>query len=363
MEKSNRIKILAISAVCLVCVLGIVLLLNYANGGDDIADNSEKMEKIVTQQSTEGNATEEPETEEPETEVSAVDENGMLTVGDTKFKCGYEASVDDKSVKISKKDKDVLSKYVILIDESKNRIVASKNAKKRISPASMTKILTVLVAAEQLEKNKDLSLDDTFKLTLDITDYAYINGCSVAGFKKNEKVKVKDLFYGTILPSGGDAAVALATYVAGSHEKFVDLMNEKLEELGLSDTAHFTNCVGLYDEDHYCTVYDMAMILKAAAENDFARDVLSTHVYKTTKTKKHKKGLTLSNLFLRRIEDRDTNGTVMCAKTGFVNQSGCCAASYQISNDGTPYICVTGNTYSSWRVIDDHVAIYSKFTK
>ena len=63
-------------------------------------------------------------------------------------------------------------------------------------------------------------------------------------------------------------------------------MNDKLEELGLADTAHFTNCVGLYDEDHYCSVYDMAMILKAAVQNDFARDVLSTHVYTTTKNKK-----------------------------------------------------------------------------
>lgn len=80
----------------------------------------------------------------------------------------------------------------------------------------MTKVLTVLVAAEHLE---DLGqLDDIFTITLEITDYGYVNDCSSAGFSKDEKVTVRDLFYGTVLPSGADAAVALATYIAGDQE-------------------------------------------------------------------------------------------------------------------------------------------------
>ena len=110
-------------------------------------------------------------------------------------------------------------------------------------------------------------------------------------------------------------------------DAFVDMMNEKLAELGLSDTAHFTNCVGLYDENHYCSIYDMAMILKAAVENDLAREVLTAHTYTTSATEQHPEGITISNWFLRRIEDKDTKGTVVCAKTGFVAQSGNCAAS------------------------------------
>ena len=100
----------------------------------------------------------------------------------------------------------------------------------------------LLVAAEHIE-----NLDDTVTITIDITDYCYVNDCSVVGFALDEVVPVRELLYGTILPSGADAALALAKYVAGSQEAFVALMNEKLEELGLSDTAHFTNCVGLYD--------------------------------------------------------------------------------------------------------------------
>lgn len=253
---------------------------------------------------------------------------------------------------------EVISSHAILIDESTDTIVASKGAQERISPASMTKVLTILVAAEQIAEE---NLDDTFTMTLEITDYSYINDCSNVGFLDGEKVAVRDLFYGTILPSGGDAAVGLATYVAGSHEAFVDMMNEKLEELGLSDSAHFTNCVGLYDENHYCTVYDMAVIMKAAIENELCREVLAAHSYTTTPTTEHPEGITISNWFLRRIEDKDTGGEVLCAKTGYVAESGNCAVSYGTFEEGKTYICVTAGSTSSWRCIYDHVEIYTRY--
>lgn len=294
----------------------------------------------------------------PAEEIPAdiVEEESYITVGDVTFKAGYDAEATLNTVNIG--DTDVNSSYAILVDASTGEIVAQKDAKTIISPASMTKILTVLVAAEHVT-----DLDDTFTMTLEITDYAYVNDCSSVGFLNDETVTVRDLFYGTILPSGGDAAVALATYVAGSQEAFVDLMNAKLEELGLSETAHFTNCVGLYDKEHYCSVYDMAMILKAAVENDLCREVLGTRVYTTTATTQHPEGITISNWFIRRIEDKDTGGKVLGAKTGFVNQSGSCAASYEVSDGGTPYICVTAQAYSSWRCIYDHVAMYKLYAK
>ncbi len=252
-------------------------------------------------------------------------------------------------------NENVLSTNVILIDEDADTIIASRGAKERISPASMTKVLTVLVAAEHIEEEK---LDDTFAITLEFTDYAYVNDCSTAGFLKDEEVTVRDLFYGTILPSGGEAAVALATYTAGSHEAFVELMNEKLEELGLSDSAQFTNSVGLYDEAHYCTVYDMAVIMKAALQNELCRDVLTSRTYTTVPTQQHPEGILLSNWFLRRIEDKETGGKVIGAKTGFVAQSQSCAVSYGIF-DNIPYICVTTGSSSSWNCINDHVEIYN----
>lgn len=269
----------------------------------------------------------------------------------------YEFARTEKTVGIYSEEVD--SPYAILVDASMDTIVASKNATERISPASMTKVLTVLVAAEHVTKEQ---LDDTFTMTLEITDYAYVNDCSSVGFLDQENVTVRDLFYGTILPSGGDAAVGLATYVAGSHEAFVDMMNEKLEELGLSDTAHFTNCVGLYDKEHYCSVYDMAVIMKAAMENEMCREFLTTRTYTTVPTEQHPEGITVSNWFIRRIEDRDTGGAVIGAKTGYVVQSKSCAVSYGTFAEEKPYICVTAGAYSSWRCIDDHAEIYSKYT-
>lgn len=252
---------------------------------------------------------------------------------------------------------DLPSAYAILVDLDNETILAEKEARTVISPASMTKILTLLVAAEHVT-----DLDDTFTMTIDITDYCYVNGCSVVGLDVGETVTIRELLYGTILPSGADAALGLATYVAGSHEAFVELMNEKLEELGLSETAHFTNCVGLYDPEHVCTVYDMAMILKAAMDNELCRQVLDARTYETVPTEAHPDGQVLSNWFLRRIEDKDTGGLdVIAAKTGYVSQSGNCAASCAQTADGSRYICVTGNAYSSWQAIYDHAALYKTY--
>ena len=267
----------------------------------------------------------------------------------------YSAAATDQTQPLGS---EIGSENALLIDLDNDVILAQKAAKTIISPASMTKVLTILVAAEQLS---EAQLDDTFTITLDITDYSYVNDCSNAGFLENEVVTVRDLFYGTILPSGGDAALGLAVYVAGSHEAFVDLMNQKLQNLGLSETAHFTNCVGLYNSDHYCTIYDMAMIMEAAIENDLCREVLGTRIYTTSSTTQHPEGITLSNWFIRRIEDKDTGGKVLGAKTGFVNDSGSCAVSYAQDHAGKNYLCVTAHASSSWKCIYDHVAIYKKF--
>ena len=248
---------------------------------------------------------------------------------------------------------EVGSTYGVLIDMDTGTVVAGREADTVTNPASMTKILTVLVAAEHVTNPDDLVV-----MSQETMDYIYKNDCSTAGFALGEAVPVRDLFYGTALPSGADAALSLAEYVAGSQEAFVALMNQKVQELGLAGTAHFSNCIGLYSEENHCTVKDMAMILKAAVENDFAREILSAHTWTTTATPEHPEGIILSNWFLRRIEDKEFHGTVMSAKTGYVKQSGSCAASWEVSDSGKNYICVTGNAHSSWRCIYDHVAIY-----
>lgn len=246
------------------------------------------------------------------------------------------------------------SLYAVILDVENNTVIAEKDAHAVISPASMTKVLTLLVAAERVENP-----DDPFTMTIDITDYAYVNDCSVVGLMVGETVSVRELMYGTILPSGADAALGLAVYVAGSHEAFVDLMNEKLEELGLSETAHFTNCVGLYDDAHKCTVYDMAIIMKAAMENELCREILDARTFETLPTADHPEGQILSNWFLRRIEDKDTGDIeVIGGKTGYVTESGSCAVSAGEDAQGNLFIIATGDAEGSWKCIYDHVALY-----
>ena len=267
----------------------------------------------------------------------------------------YTAQATDTTTSV---DDEVQSTNGIFIDLATGNILFDRDSHTRINPASMTKVLTVLVAAEHVT-----DWSDTFEITPEITNYSYVHDCSAVGFSNNEVVTVEDLFYGTVLCSGGDATLGLATYVAGSQEAFVDMMNEKLKELGLSDTAHFTNCVGLYDENHYCTVYDIAMILEAAIDNPQCREVLSTKKYTTSSTPEHPEGIQISNWFLRRIEDKDTGGEVICGKTGFVAQSGSCAVSYGKDAAGNEYICATVNAHSGWRCIYDHVELYKRFAK
>lgn len=121
------------------------------------------------------------------------------------------------------------------------------------------------------------------------------------------------------------------------------------------------NCVGLYDANHYSTVYDMAIIMKTAMQNELCREFLSLHTYTTTPTPEHPEGIEISNWFLRKIEDKDTAGEVFAAKTGYVVESKNCAVSYQINENGETYICATTGSTSSWRCIYDHVEIYNRY--
>ncbi len=354
-RKKEIIFHLSLIGICFILIVGSIISITVKIHKNK--QKSEAVEEIASQSQVEEPAViVETKVDEPEPVVEE-ETNPFLKASEdaAAFFAGYSANISDNVSYISSEN--VLSTYALLVNLDTGDVIANKSGTERINPASMTKILTLLVAAENIA-----DLDDTFEMTQAIGDFVYKNDCSAVGFQVGERVSVKDMLYGTILPSGGDAAMCLAEYIAGSQEAFVDLMNEKLKELGLSDTAHFTNCIGIYNEDHYCTLLDMAMILKAAEENSLCHEILNARTYTTSNTLEHPDGITVSNWFMRRIEDKDTHGEVVGAKTGFVVQSGCCGASYQISNDGTHYICVTADAWSSWRCIYDHVEIYDVYT-
>ncbi|MBR1523428.1 MAG: D-alanyl-D-alanine carboxypeptidase [Lachnospiraceae bacterium] len=293
-------------------------------------------------------------TELSDEELEAIEEAEALaaTTGAGPLELNTTADQDTKSI-IS----DVDSGYAILVSLSENRVLAERQSHVKMYPASMTKVLTVLVASEHL--GGEQHLDDIFTMTQAIEGFAYENGCSNVGFSVGERIRVEDMFYGTILPSGADAAMGLAEYTAGDQETFVGMMNQKLEELGISDTTHFTNCIGIYDDDHYSTAADMAVIMNAAVNDPLCLKVLSQHTYTTTSTSYHPGGIQVSNWFLRRIEDKQETGVVISGKTGFVNESLNCAVSYATDDEGKGYICCTGYAHGGWKAIYDHVRIYT----
>lgn len=253
---------------------------------------------------------------------------------------------------------EVNANFAILVDADAGLVVAEKNGSAKMYPASMTKVMTLLVACEHIT-----DLNEKLEITQDIVDYVKKEGASNCGFKAGEQVTMLDLLYGLILPSGADAALALVRRIAGSEEQFVALMNQKAQQLGISATTHFTNCTGLYNDNHYSTAEDMAIIMRAAAQNSVAATILTTRSYTTQANNKRSTGLSFSNLFLKRIDTQTTGGQVNFAKTGYVAKAGNCAVSYFTAASGRHYICVTGKTSGAWNVVSAHAALYSQYAK
>ena len=247
----------------------------------------------------------------------------------------------------------------IIVNTATHEVVAARSANERFYPASTTKIMTLLVAAENIT-----NFNDTFTMTLDITDPLFEAEASVAGFLSGEAVSMTDLLYGTILPSGADAAVGLAVKIAGSEAAFAKLMNKKAKELGLENT-HFVNVTGLFDENHYSSPYDMAIILETALKYPLCKKILSTYQYTTRSTPQHPDGIPLSaTLFDYMYGTEPETATVLGGKTGFVNESGYCIATYGSNNTtGNEYIVVTFKNSSRWPAIHGQIDLYKQFAE
>lgn len=248
---------------------------------------------------------------------------------------------------------------VIVIRKSDNKIIAQRNPHKVIHPASTLKIMTLLTAVDYIT-----DYNDTFTMSLKITDPLFIEKASMAGFLRDESITMTDLIYGMILPSGAEAAMGLAVKIAGSEEAFVELMNQKAKRMGL-ENSHFANVTGLHHEENYSTAYDMAVIIDHAYQNEFCRKVLSTFKYTTSETEQNPKGIELkSTLFSHMYGTEPETATILGGKTGFVNEAGYCIASFGQNLDKTEdYIVVTMGNSSIWPAIRGQIELYKQFAK
>ncbi|MDW5300560.1 MAG: D-alanyl-D-alanine carboxypeptidase family protein [Sedimentibacter sp.] len=249
----------------------------------------------------------------------------------------------------------ILSDTAILIDAKTGTLLAEKNADQKMYPASLTKIMTAILAIEMGNLSDVLTVDED-------TPYE-IEGSHIA-LEPGEILTLKDLLYALMLPSANDAASAIAKHYGGSTEKFVNLMNEKAKELGAYNT-HFANPHGLHDENHYTTAADLALITKYAMTNETFKKIVSTVKYEiqTTNKKSEVRYFTTLNKLLYNTSSNQiyVNGVYISpfyeyatgAKTGYTPEAGNCLVA-TATKDGTDLIAVTMHGVSLEMYQDAH---------
>lgn len=227
----------------------------------------------------------------------------------------------------------------ILMDSKTGRVLEGKNINSEMLIASITKIMTSIIAIESGKLNDEVLVDDTILK-------AYGSGIYI---EVGEKIKLRDLLYGLMLRSGNDAALMIAKYVSGDVDKFVDAMNDKAHDIGMNNSK-FVNPSGLDEDDggNYSTAYDMAILTRYAMNNVVYREIVSTKTYKIKTNKKvyvWKNKNKLLNL------DYVTGG-----KTGFTERARRTLVS-TASKDDIDLIVVTLNDSDDWNT---HKSLYDK---
>ena len=203
----------------------------------------------------------------------------------------------------------------ILIEANSGKIIYEKNKDRRVSVASMTKMVAQIIILEDIENGK-IHWNDKVNVSKNASDM----GGSQIYLEAGEEMSVEDLMKGISVASGNDATVAMAEYISGSEKKFVDRMNKKVKELGLKNT-HFVNCTGLDEENHYSSSYDMAMIARELVINH--KEILRfSSIYEDylRENTDHKFWLVNTNKLISQYKGTDG------LKTGHTDNAGYCLA-------------------------------------
>ncbi|MFE8697347.1 D-alanyl-D-alanine carboxypeptidase family protein [Cytobacillus sp. FJAT-53684] len=253
---------------------------------------------------------------------------------------------------------DLHSQNAILLKLDDHNILMEKHSEEIIFPASLTKIMTVIVAIENIpDLQKRIILPE--KIFSDL----YAANASMAGFLPNEKAAAIDLLYGAMLPSGAEATIGLANEVAGSEKEFVQLMNKKANQLGMKD-SHFTNATGLHHPDHYSSVKDISVLVEYALNNKTFRTIFTAEKYSTSPTNLHPNGITFKSSMFKNIDSANLmGGEIIGGKTGYTEQAGLCLASIAEIN-GQEYLLITaganGSHHTEQYNIIDAFAVYKQ---
>ena len=232
------------------------------------------------------------------------------------------------------------AKSAVVIDSATGSVMYGQNARERLPMASTTKIMTAIIAIEHGGLDQEFTVD---------SEAIKVEGSSM-GLQEGDRVTMRTLVCGMLLPSGNDAANAAAVRIAGSVDGFVELMNKRAAELGLEDT-HFVTPSGLDDntDEHYSTAFDMAKLAAYAMRSDEFRAICSQRSIKVSfGDPPYERWLTNTNKLLDSCEG------IVGVKTGFTDKARRCLVS-ACERKGARLICVTLNDPDDWR---DHAALY-----
>ena len=229
---------------------------------------------------------------------------------------------------------EINSPVALLIESETGTILYEKKAFDKMYPASTTKIMTAILALENCDLNDiaTVSRDAIMSVPIDYTN---------ANLKVGEELTIKDLLYAFLIPSANDCGYVLAEHIAGSTEKFAEMMNLKATELGCKNT-NFTNPSGIHDENHYSTAYDLALIGRYAMKNETFREIVSTPSYNLPATNKYDstdRRFVSTNFLIRESQTKYYYEYATGVKTGFTDEAGDCVVA-SAKKDGIEYIAV-----------------------
>lgn len=333
----NRLQQKGILAIALFFLTGIVLTGcgSKQNSLMEYRPQLPEAEPVQTAAPSEEGTTNDSQTGE-ETENTPQIEDNRITNYSLEYLSQDVCVIPKKSQSAKNSDSVMTAGASLIVNDTTDEMLFSRNIYKKMYPASITKIVTALVTL------KYANLDDMVTVShnaANITEY----GATLCGFKEGDKIKLKRLLYSLLVHSGNDAGIAIAEHVAGSEAAFAEMMNQEMKNLGASDT-HFTNSHGLHDEQHYTTAYDLYLVFHELLQYDTFLDIINRSTYKAKYKGADGKSKTLNfqstDRYLIGRASAPNGIKVIGGKTGTTSAAGSCLILYSQDKAGQEYVSV-----------------------
>lgn len=258
----------------------------------------------------------------------------------------------------------IKSTNAVFLDVNNMTVTASRLADERTYPASLTKVMTLIVVVENLRGES--SLEDTITVSEEAFKEMQKAGASGAGLEPGEILSVESMIYALMLKSDGIAACELAKYISGSEEEFVSQMNKTAARIGMENT-HFVNPTGLHDTNHYSTCRDLANMMAYAMKNEYCKKVMMEDLFVASCTQPNGKQFNyqfyhslLVTQFGKLDKTNPQKAEVIAGKTGYTEESGYCLVTYA-QNDNGGYIVVTTGASAYGDCVSDYITIYDEY--